>query len=114
MSTYAQFDAAGNQFQIASTTGWGNFGRWVDTLGANDYPLLSALIEDGECQDLPGLTLEIEVALENGAPSPDDEDIGQSLFSALLQSKAAEILLITNGVAADTGDDNDAAAPPPP
>ncbi len=96
MSIYAQFDEDGSQEQIASNRGWSEFGDWVETLNATDFPGLAALWEHGFASDVPALTSEVAKAVKSAPPSKDVKTIAKFLLSALRENSGAGCVLITN------------------
>ena len=100
MSIYAQFDEDGSQEQIASNRGWSEFGDWVETLNANDFPTLAALWEHGATSDIRGLTSEVAKAVKSAPPSKDVKTIAKFLLSALRGNAKAGCVLVTNGMKA--------------
>lgn len=93
MSAYAQFDEAGEQVQVASNSGWGEFIDWVETTKAK---ALLALVDNGHSEDLTGILRDLE-SLKDSNRSADVADIADGLEQAIRENVTAEILLITNG-----------------
>ena len=100
MAIYAQFDKDGPCLQLASNTGWSEFGDWVETL--EDCPRISELWESGSCEDIPGLRDETEETLKSSPPENKDvESVADGLIHSIDAAGQAEILLITAGVSTD-------------
>ena len=55
--------------QVASNCGWGDFGRWVDTLDANTFPMLAALRGHGCAEPVSALRKELAKALKKFPPT---------------------------------------------
>ncbi len=97
MSLYMQFDEAGPCLQVASNSGWSEFGDWVETLSG--YTRLAALWSDGSCEDIAGLRDELEHVLENQPPPDKDvHSVVDGLIHAIDAGGKADIVLITAGV----------------
>lgn len=96
MSTYAQFDADGDQRQIASNLGWSEFGDWCEGLNHEQYPRLVQLWEHGQSNDIPGVATDLEKALEAHSPSGDVRGSVDLLLDALNANKDAYTVYITN------------------
>ena len=100
MAIYAQFDKDGESIQLATNTGWSEFGDWVETL--KDCPRTSKLWDGGECEDIAGLRAEMERQLSDAPPeNPDVESVAHQVIHAIDAGGKAEILLITAGVSQD-------------
>lgn len=95
MSTYAQFNEDGNQYQIASNLGWSEFGDWVEELDEEKYAPLVSLFEHGVSQDIPALTTALTDALENEKPGEDVAGTADLLLDALHANQDAEFVLTT-------------------
>lgn len=96
MSVYAQIGESGDQFQIASNAGFGEFIDWIESISS--VPTLAALIEDGITEKPMVAMEELRDALEKESPKDDIADIGASLADALEAAGEDEPLLITNGI----------------
>lgn len=100
MAVYAQFDKDGACVQLASNTGWSEFGDWVETL--KDCPRLSAMWDSGVCEDIPGLRDELEQQIQDGPPEDEDVlSVAHQVIHAIDAGMPAEILLTTAGVSQD-------------
>lgn len=98
MSTYAQFDEDGEQYQIASNTGWSEFGDWCESLDVEQFPNIVQLFEHGATEDLPALAEEMPKALEANPPDDKTAGVADNLLQALRANEGAGVILITNGV----------------
>ena len=108
MSMYAQFDENGAQEQIATNTGWSRFGDWAEGLDVGTYPAVVQLWEHGHSTTLPDVKDQLAGALDATPPADQDtRDVAQGLLDAVGQNLAAEILLITNGVRTDDGQEDE-------
>lgn len=95
MSTYAQFDDDGNQYQIASNLGWSEAGDWIEKLDHDQYPNLYQLWEHGISQDVKSLAAEIEEAIKEREPSSDIMGTLDLLLAGLHANESAEFVLTT-------------------
>lgn len=99
MALYAQFDEAGLCQQIASTSGWGLFVAWGEKV--EGFPGIQRLAKTGDVEDIAGLRKELERALdEDEFGETTVREIADELIHAIDAAGKAEILMITNGVAA--------------
>ena len=97
MSIYASFDNE-NQEQVASNTGWSQFGNWVETLDANLFDQLIVLWEHGWSQEVPTLATELAFALHSVPPQEATiSATGQLLLAALKHNQEAEAVFIGDG-----------------
>ena len=107
MAIYAQFDENGAQEQVATNTGWSQFGDWADDQDVADYPALVQLWEHGHSTSLKDVHVELGKALQGHTlpynPEGDLRAIMEGLQKAVGDNLDAEILLVTNGVRADDG-----------
>lgn len=101
MSTYAQFDEVGEQYQVASNTGWSEFGDWCESLDAEQFPNVVQLFEHGVTEDLRGLASELLVALEENSPDEKTMGVVNNLLEALKTNEGAGAILITSGITPD-------------
>lgn len=102
MSVYAQIGAYGDQEQIASNMGWGDFLRWAETLDAAKYPALVTLADEGITEEPGRVRVELEEALATHPPNEDTRDVASQLIAALLAAGTEEPLLVTNGIKLDS------------
>lgn len=96
MSYSVQTDQHGFR-QIATNAGYGDFGRWVDSLPADRFPQLIHLYEWGWSQRARLLESEIADALDESPP--DDKDtvgIARELLDAVKRAK--NVVTITDGL----------------
>lgn len=96
MSTYAQFDANGDQRQIASNLGWSEFGDWCEEMDHEKYPKLVQLWEHGQSNDVEELANELHTAIEQEQISSDVKGSAELLLDALNANKNAGTVYITN------------------
>ena len=99
MAIYIEFSGNNNQIQVATNTGWGDFGRWVDTL--TGYPEMKALREIGESSGIPELRAELEAVLEKSPPADKYVlEVADALITAIDTGADADtdIILVTNGL----------------
>lgn len=76
MSVYITFDETPGQ-QLASNSGWSDFGRWVETLDAETYPALCALWDHGEFEPVSAVLTDVRSA--RAASPPDDDTVASTL-----------------------------------
>lgn len=96
MGVYAGFDTD-EVAPLASTNGWGEFGRWVDTLAG--YTELKHLRQYGWCQDLTLLREQaLDAATEHGPGNHDVIGVVASLLTALDENEDAAAIVITDGM----------------
>lgn len=69
MSFYLQIGSGGASIQIASNKGYGDFGRWVESLGLKDFPQVKHLYEFGWSQKPVALKMQLDMALKRHPPS---------------------------------------------
>lgn len=93
MSIYAQ--AEENQSQIASNSGWSEFGNWTDGLDVNRYGAIVALWEHGIWEDLATLNKQLRMAQQSEPPSEDVQKIIDEIIEFI---EGEEFILITNGM----------------
>jgi hypothetical protein len=105
MSIYANFEN-GTQQQLASNTGWSQFGEWVDARDAQHSIQLVQLWEHGISEELPALQSQLQDAIKR-APS-DNEDVmsvADGLLDFVKARGRADVLIISNGVQPDETED---------
>ena len=117
MSVYAEWEGGGDQ--VASTTGWSDFGAWADQLDAELFPEVVRLWEYGGVDSATDLVSQLESALRDDSPA--DWTVRHTADGLLaLARKAAgsgESFDVTDGMGRDDGrdeadDEADAAIPP--
>jgi hypothetical protein len=91
---YLDQDYAGD---VATTRGWGDFGRWVDTLDVATYPEMHHLRWYGWEQDLGPLQEQLAKALEEESPPKKVTSVGKGLLGILEKRSQAEVLVISDG-----------------
>lgn len=99
MSYYLQSDGQLGQ-QIASNVGWGDFGRWADTLG--DYPEVAHFVDAG-WSDEPALLLSQLVRAEksNRPPNADTASVVGDVVDAIRSAGAKVVVSVTDGLGPD-------------
>jgi hypothetical protein len=99
MSIYAKFDT-GEESQVASNSGWGDFCRWVEADGtAVNLLTLNGLVATGCCEPAEEIATELRLLVTHHAPANKDVlDVAQTLLSFLVSGKGDEVVLITNGM----------------
>lgn len=103
MSVFYTLDGSVPSF-LASTTGWGDFTRWVDNLNADntDFPQLFVLGEYGWNQEVSALHDELASALADHAPTDDEtKTVASDLLEAV--SGSDDVICITDGMVSDDG-----------
>ncbi len=105
VSISAKLDT-GQMEQIATNKGWGEFSRWVRTLEMDQFPVLHHLVEYGWTQKVPEAREQLLTAL-GGKQSKNVADIGAGLVTLIREAKLDDVLVITNGLGPDDGQDDD-------
>lgn len=104
MSMYAQSDENGPQEQVATNTGWSQFGDWADGLDVGTYPAIVQLWEHGHSTSLADLEGQLATAIKAHPPADDGtREVAQAVLDAVGENPDAEIVLITNGMRTDDG-----------
>jgi hypothetical protein len=85
---------------VGTTRGWGDFGRWVETLPLDGHVALVQLWEHGGTDQLAALARQLPNALDRHAPKVSTVRSTVAKLLTLLQSrpKAAEGIVIHDGV----------------
>jgi hypothetical protein len=98
MAIYGNFDT-GEQVQLATISGWGSFGDWVDGLSVDDAPELIHVREYGWSQEIGDLSEQLRQSM-SAAPPPDDDtaSIANGLADFLATSGDAEVLIVSDGL----------------
>lgn len=99
MSFYIQIDGE-QQDQIASNTGWGDYGRWVKLLDPDEFPETRSLYEDGWANPAE-LIAELPLAIEAEKPDEDVSSVVDSLISELKDHKTSTVVSMTDGMGGD-------------
>lgn len=97
MSQYIH-DENDNQEQIASNSGYGDFGRWVDTLDTALYRRVVHLREYGWSQSPKEVGEQLARALSNNEPTPDVRDIALTIVDFCKTNGESEIVLVSDGM----------------
>jgi len=108
MSQYLSTES-GAQAQIATNVGWSDFAEWVDTIPLDDYPSLHHLAQFGFDNDPDDVATECEGAIKKHPPDRDVKSVAANVITFARANKAADILIISNGMVEDDGTD---AEPP--
>lgn len=102
MSIYLQID--GEQLdQVASNTGWGDYGRWAVLLDPGEFPETRSLFENGWANPAE-LIAELPLAIEAERPDDDVSSVVNSLAAAIQGYGNAEIVSVTDGMAGEKYD----------
>ena len=94
--------------QVASNTGWGDFGTWVETLDAAAYPDLCHLWDHGWAE--PASAVRDQLAAARHATPPADPTVAATcaLVAVTLGDFEADYpVVVSNGMMRCTGDDDD-------
>lgn len=94
MSIYAVSDDD-ELVQIASNSGWSQFGDWAETLDAKEFPAIVGLWEHGIYEPALQLESEMKGAQERMEPIEDVVGIIEELLTVC---RGATFVLITNGM----------------
>ena len=97
MSTYANFNTSEGNF-LCSNTGWGDVLAWSEDVPVEEHEQLIHLCEHGWCQNLPLLTEQLAKARTEHRPTPDVEEILDTLEALLGANKDATALVVSNGI----------------
>ena len=91
--------------QVGSNQGWGDFGHWVETLSAEDYPDLCHLWDHGWAE--PASAVRDQLAAARAASPPGDPTVAATcdLVAATLGDCEADApAVVTSGFADDATD----------
>jgi len=94
MSYYIQNDGEIGP-QIGSNSGFGDFTKWLETLGSKKYPEVSALCDDGMSVNPTGLIKELGAIAKD--ETPPDSDVGDILRELREIVDAKYVVAITDG-----------------
>ncbi len=84
---------------FASTRGMGDFTRWVEILDADEFPLLSHLVDWGWVNEIDDLLDELERGVRNSEPMLSVRNTINGFTSALENKKRkAESVMLTDGL----------------
>lgn len=98
MSYFLQIGANGGPSQIASNTGYGDFGRWAETLDPKKFPEVIHLYTYGWCQHLTALEKQLADAMKVAKPSASVADTIKTIIGLLSTAGAAECCTVTDGI----------------
>lgn len=99
MGLYLQLgDDKANASDLASTSGWGDVGRWADALPAKTADTLVHLWHHGYEVDLTDLVKEVKAAMKSHTPKPDVASTLTNLLSILKEARDVSYVLVTNGM----------------
>jgi len=104
MSVYANLDD-GQQSQVATTLGWGEVGRMIDDLDADDYPTLIHLREFGWTEDVVSLRPELAAAASES--DPNVKDVLANVLKFVDKADDDVVLIISDGMGPDSEDGGD-------
>jgi len=96
VSYYIQIGASGPE-EISSNTGYGDFGRWVETLDPVKFPEPIHLYLYGWSQNLEDLRKQILAATRTVSTPAPVADVVRTI-AGLLSSAHAESCTITDGI----------------
>ena len=99
MGVHLKLDTREEPEQLATITGWGDVGRWADSLPPKTADCLVHLCHYGWEQDLADLVKEVRSAMKAHAPKPDVESTLENLLS-LIGSGGEDLhcIIVTNGM----------------
>jgi hypothetical protein len=107
VSYYLQIDLEEAQ-PLATSSGYGDLIRWVETLAPPDHPELRHLCAHGWTGDVAGLKAEVDAALSASPPQAADTRATVENLRALLEGKdSAEVASVTDGLSADDEPDDE-------
>ncbi len=95
MSRYTQLETGEQEF-LASNSGWGDWGRWVDKLEVKGLEELHHLNHYGWSQNLQKLQDQLTQALKSEGIEQDVRTVAQTLFSVVQHRGTSEVLLVTD------------------
>jgi hypothetical protein len=107
---YQALFETGEGRQVATTTGWGAFIAWADTLDVDLAGRVVQLAEYGWHSELPLLEKELAAALETEPPEDEPtRDVARGLL-ALIKERPSDdsAIVITDGVGAQTDEEDEA------
>lgn len=103
MSIYAGI-VDGDQVQVATNKGWGDFCRWVETLeGAN---MLRQLCQHGCCNEEATAAKQLADAMQKKSPPHNIASVGHALAKLLADVPRGGTAYISNGMGPDDGKDD--------
>ena len=100
MSMYLIFDG-GEPEDFCSNKGYGDFCRWAESLGKG-YPSIRGLRKTGGCDDVHGLTIELELASHRYPPmdTPTTSTL-LNLIESLKGSSDSKSVIVSNGIVSE-------------
>jgi len=98
MGVYLQIGKDTEPADLASTTGWGDVGRYADSLPPKTADTLVHLWHHGYEVDLADLQKEVKAAMKSHAPKPDVESTLTNLLTLLKGAGEASYVVVTNGM----------------
>lgn len=102
MSYYLNID--GEQVgQLASNSGWGDFGRWAESLDADNHGEVALLYRNGGSDTLDTLETELRDAMKTSPPEAGDtRATAESLLKMILDRPAGtETISVSDGLEDD-------------
>lgn len=100
MSFYLQIDGE-NDDQIATNTGWGDYGRWAKTLDPGKFREVRDLYELGWSDEPESLIAELKDAADEFSPDADVLSIVNTILELLDDAKDATVVSVTDGMGED-------------
>lgn len=99
MGVYLQLGKDTEPTDLASTSGWGDVGRWADGLPAKTADTLVHLWHHGYEVDIEDLQKEVKAAIKKHKPKHDVESTLNNLL-ALLKGADDDLpyVIVTNGL----------------
>ncbi len=103
MPLYLNTDA-GDQFPLATNSGWGKVGDWLHSLDADDYSDLIHLFEHGWSEPVSSVRDQLQTALESPPDDADTAHTAQQLLDTLARLPGDSAIVVSDGLSA--GSDN--------
>ena len=99
LSLYLNFNDNKSGAQLASNTGWGDVGRWLETVPEATCPDLHCLFQDGLAYHLQPLAAQIRLALQTVPASESVTEVLTNLVDILQAApKRAYKVWVSNGM----------------
>lgn len=99
MGLYLNFNDNKSGDQLASNTGWGDVGRWLESVPEALCPDLHRLFQEGQAYHLKSLARQIEIAIQTVTVSENVSAILINLVDILDKApKRAYKAWVSNGI----------------
>jgi hypothetical protein len=88
------------ELQVSTNTGFGQFGRWAESLPKKQFPEVVVLWEQGLSRQAPELAEQLQKAQRLHEP---DADVKDFIHGVLKICEGAQYVMMTNGMSTDEG-----------